>query len=165
MWLIITAFLKRIPAKDWLYLAVIAALGTAFGIYTAHERDVGKAEVIAADKAATLKAQAAAQKETDRLQAKANEAEHSHDQELMDLRAYRDSNPVHVGVCNHTDSKPVLPVSSPSDTRNAGGSTPSGDVQPVPAGDSKSADIGPMLDLLAGKADAVSAELREFQKR
>jgi hypothetical protein len=35
----------------------------------------------------------------------------------------------------------------------------------VPAGDSVGEDIGPLLDLLANRADQVSAQLREFQKR
>jgi hypothetical protein len=59
-------------------------------------------------------------------------------------------------------------VQAPSASRD-GTSTPTGDVQPVPAGDPASGagnagpDIASLLDALAARADQVSAELRVEQ--
>ena len=55
-------FLALIPAKDWLYGAIITALLISFGVYTAHERDIGKAKEAAAVASATKKALDAATK-------------------------------------------------------------------------------------------------------
>lgn len=44
--------LSLIPGRDWLYLGIIAACGVAFVVYTAHERNIGKAEIVAADRRA-----------------------------------------------------------------------------------------------------------------
>jgi hypothetical protein len=45
MWLAIQALLRRIPVRDYLYLAAIVALG----VYTLHERHVGASKIEAAD--------------------------------------------------------------------------------------------------------------------
>lgn len=158
------AFLKLVPLKDGLYAAAIAALLIVFGAYTKHERTVGASRILVADAAALVKATATAKAETDRLQKKADEAEHAHDKEIADLRLYRATHPVHVGVCHATgNSQPSVPSPAGSDSGHAGASSTTGDVQPVPAGDSGEQDIGGLLDILAGKADAVSAQLREYQ--
>lgn len=44
------ALLALIPAKDWVYGGIIAALLAGFGWYTVHERAEGAAKIIAADK-------------------------------------------------------------------------------------------------------------------
>lgn len=160
------AFLRLVPLKDWLYAGIIAALLIAFGAYTKHERTVGASRILAADAAALVKATATAKAETDRLQKKADEAEHAHDQEIADLRLYRATHPVHVGVCHATgNNQPGVPSTAGSDPSHASPGASSGDVLPVPAGDSGEQDIGPLLDVLAGKADAVSSQLREYQNR
>lgn len=88
------------------------------------------------------------------------ETDHSHDQELSDLRAYRDSHPeLPVRLCVPS-RVPAAPPRQPS----AAGS----DVQPVPAGDygvreEPGPDISGLLDLLAFRADQVSAGLRRRQ--
>jgi hypothetical protein len=58
-------FLALIPAKDWLYGAIITALLISFGVYTAHERDIGKAKEAAAVASATKKALDAAAKQNE----------------------------------------------------------------------------------------------------
>jgi hypothetical protein len=92
------------------------------------------------------------------------DANHANDQELDNLRAYRDANPVKpVRLC--IAPRPVRPSGTPADGAGAG----SGDVQPVPAGDTGSGadgagpDIAGLLESLAAVADAVSADLREEQ--
>lgn len=89
------------------------------------------------------------------------ETDHSHDQELADLRAYRASHTIQpVRLC-----KPAsMSTSSPRYT-GAG----SGDVQQVSAGNSDlrpepGPDISPLLEALAGRADGVSAGLRRRQQ-
>lgn len=62
-----------IPAKDYVYGAVIVALLAAFGAYTVHERHEGAAHIAAADaKAATAEA-AKNQAITDAAQAASNQ--------------------------------------------------------------------------------------------
>lgn len=90
------------------------------------------------------------------------ETDHSHDQELADLRAYRDAHPLTaVRLCN----PPRLPE-RPAERLQ---STHGGDVQPLPSGDSSlraepGPDISGLLELLAGRADEVSADLRRRQE-
>lgn len=43
-----TALLKLIPLKDWIYLAILILLGCGFWYYTVHERKIGAAHEIAA---------------------------------------------------------------------------------------------------------------------
>ncbi len=89
------------------------------------------------------------------------ETDHSHDQELADLRAYRATHPVQpVRLC--IDHVP------PRSTEGQPGA-PAADVQPVPSGDPgvrpppAGPDIEPMLELLTDRADEVSAGLRRRQ--
>jgi hypothetical protein len=160
------AFLKLVPLKDWIYAGALALLLILFATYTHHERALGAARIIAADAAALDKAQHIADLQTAALKQKAEDASHAHDQELADLRSYRASHPVHARVCGAAShSVPGVPATGGSDPGHAGTSPPSGGVQPVSAGDNGSDDLGPMLELLAGRADKLSAQLREYQKR
>lgn len=89
------------------------------------------------------------------------ETDHTHDQELSDLRAYRASHPVQpVRLCQPAR----VPIAAP---RQPGAAT--GDLQPVSAGDSQlrpepGPDISGMLELLSIRADEVSAGLRRRQE-
>lgn len=160
------AFLRLVPLKDWLYAGIIALLLIAFGAYTKHERSVGAARILSADAAALVRATEKTAAESQRLKEIADTAEHTHDQEIADLRLYRATHPVHVGVCHAAgNNQPSVPSTAPPNDGNASPSPSSGDVLPVPAGDSGEQDIGGLLDVLAGKADAVSAQLREYQSR
>jgi hypothetical protein len=52
------ALLGLISTKDWVYLGVILSLLVGAGAYTVHERHVGEAKIVAADRRAALVAQA-----------------------------------------------------------------------------------------------------------
>lgn len=90
------------------------------------------------------------------------DAEHVHDGEIADLKAYRDSHPLPVvRLC------PRPAVQAPASAGNSAGTT-GGDVQPLPNGDSAvradgNPDIADLLSLFALRADEVSASLREEQ--
>ena len=111
------AFLKLVPLKTWLYVGVLVALLVSFGMYTSHERTIGAARILAADAAALVKAQRLADIQTAALAQKAEDASHVHDQELTDLRTYRSSHPVHVGVCRAAGNS-IPSVSSAASTVN-----------------------------------------------
>jgi hypothetical protein len=156
--------LGLIPWRLWAYGAAVGAIiGTAiWWHHTTYQ---------AGYKAATAKyeqlyqaAKDQADAETARLRENAHNAEVAHAQEISDLRAYRLAHPVVVRLCGKPSGGGV-PQAGTAVAGNDGTGTASGDVLEVPAGDSGGRDIGGMLDLLAGKADAVSAELREYQAR
>lgn len=89
------------------------------------------------------------------------ETDHSHDQELDDLRAYRDAHPVKsIRLCQSSG----VPIAAPRQPSAA-----SGDVFPLPARDTgiragEGPDLGGLLDLLALRADELSAGLRRRQE-
>lgn len=89
------------------------------------------------------------------------ETDHSHDQELSDLRAYRASHPVQpIRLCQPA-GVPIAPPRQPS--------AASGDVLPVSEGNSSlrpepGPDISHLLDLLGNRADEVTALLRRRQE-
>lgn len=88
------------------------------------------------------------------------ETDHSHDQELVDLRAYRASHPEQpIRLC-HSSPTPIAAQRQPS--------AATADVLPVLTGDSgvreqPGPDISGLLDLLGARADEVSALLRRRQ--
>lgn len=89
------------------------------------------------------------------------ETDHSHDQELADLRAYRAAHLLQPLRLCQPASVPIAPPRQPSAAR--------GDVLEVSTRDSglrpePGPDISGMLDLLAGRADGVSATLRRRQE-
>jgi hypothetical protein len=159
--------------NEWLKTYRLAIQGVALaalvalGLYWHHRiYESGVNAVKQADAAALDAARTAAKIESDRLAKTAQDASHAHDKELADLRYYRATHPVHVGVCgNANHSLPGVPGSTEAHSGHAGSGSPSGNVQPLPSGDSGSDDIGPMLELLAGRGDKLSAQLREYQQR
>lgn len=138
----------RIQVPPWLIEALLAGL-LVFGIWLSgvfHEKGVIKIQ--------TVEKQVQVEK-------RVIETDHTHDQELSDLRAYRASHPVQpVRLC-----QPIrVPIAAPRHP-----STASGDLQPVSAGDSQlrpepGPDISGMLELLSERADEVSAGLRRRQE-
>lgn len=143
-------------AMDLLALAAVA-LGVWYWHHSAVEAGV-KQEIAAV--------QAESAKQTAALNAKINVAEHAHDEELANLRAYRDANPITpVSLCLSATPAAVRPANTDQGHPSAAPAI----VQSVPAGDRSGGaaqagpDIGPLLDALAARADAVSAELRSRQ--
>lgn len=147
---------------QWAIELILVAL-VAAGVWFWHHETfkAGIAQQVASDNAATLKLKSDVAVETAKLNAKVDLAEHSHDDELQDLRDYRASNPVSVGVCPpHGGGAGVSITAKSGDATSSAGIA----VQQVPAGDSqKPRDIGPLLEALAASADSVSADLREYQ--
>jgi hypothetical protein len=118
-------------------------------------------------KAEVAKVEATQAKVTAALTAKANTAEHSHDQELNDLRTYRAADPVQpVRLCLPTPGLQATPAKLDSGTAVAS----AGVVQPVPSGDTgvragAGPDISGLLETLAARADQITAQARELQSR
>src|SRR5271170_7102522 len=134
-------------------VALIAILLGAFGIYTFHERAIGKTAELTALKASSDKL-------TAELKAKASMAEQAYDKEHaanVNLPAVQP-----VRLCLNANSGPSPSAKKPG---NASASALAASVQPVPSGNTAGPDIGPILSALAAKADEVSATLREYQAR
>jgi hypothetical protein len=156
--------LALIPAKDWLYGAVIVALLAGFGWYTVHERNLGAAHEVAALKTSSDKLLAQTAKQTADLQARATMAERTYDKE----HALITTQPLDsVRLCKPTNRYILVPKAGAVVAGNAspGAATPG--IQQMPAGNYSvpGPDIGGMLDALGAAADSVSATLREFQGR
>jgi hypothetical protein len=134
-------------------IALVAILLGAYGVYTFHERAVGKAEELS-----TLQKSSA--KLTADLQARATMAEQAYDKEHASDAAIPPVQPVRLCLNTNRSATPGAKVPG-----NAATSASAGPVQPVPAGNSVGPDIGPALSALAARADQVSATLREFQSR
>lgn len=157
------ALLKLISPKDYIYGALIVVL-IAGGLWYHHKLITeGIAEQQAKDDAATVAIVANTAKQTADLQARAIMAEQAYDKEIASIAAQP---PVSVRLCNdsHLGSR-IVPKAGTPITGNVGSGSIAGNIQPMPAGNSVGRDIGPMLELLAARADEVSATLREFQKR
>jgi len=104
--------LKLIPAKDWLYIAIIVAIIGLFGWYTVHERRIGAQHEIVAIQKASKKATDAANKRIQDLtdqhaadvaviegnyESLLKDADTAHTSDLQRLRnadAYRKANPM-----------------------------------------------------------------------
>ena len=159
------ALLALIPSRDWFYGACLVALG----ILLIHERHEGAAHETAALAASTAKLSAQTAAQTAELKARATMAEQAYDKEIATLH---NRPPVDqpVRLCLNSGSRPVVPPASGKVAGNAGTSAAPGTIQQVPAGDSgvrpeQGPDLAELLDLLANRADTVSAELREYQSR
>jgi hypothetical protein len=160
--------------KYWKYIVGALVIIVAIIAWQAHGEaryKEGIAYQQAQDNAATAKLKAAADAETARLQQRANTAEHIHDDELAELDRYRTAQPLHGGLCNDTHSRSGgVPKAGAANGSNESAGTGATIIQSLPSGNttasgSGNADIRHLLDVLAGKADAVSAQLREYQAR
>lgn len=155
-------------------LILIGLLGLGFAIYHRAVIEKGIAEQVAIDNAATIKLQNDTKVQTAALKAQADTAEHAHDNELSELAAYRSAHPQQpVRLCLDAahDRGTILPGSTGIDISHEGLGAAGISIQHVPDGDSgirtggAGPDIASMLGALAGSADQVSAELREYQAR
>jgi hypothetical protein len=141
------AFLALVPR--WVYEALgAAALVAAIwfsGVF--HERAVIQTRVV---------------KQEVQVEKRIVETDHSHDQELTELRAFRDSHTVEpVRLCVADTVHAPAAEGQPSTAADA--------VQPVSSGDSSvrqepGPDISGLLEALAARADQVSADLRRRQE-
>jgi hypothetical protein len=166
-------FLALIPVKDWIYLGVIAAILIG-GTYLHHKLIAeGIAKQRAADTIASDAILADTAKQTAALQAKASMAEQAFNKEHDDNQTFSDSHPLQpVRLCSAANAGGTLvPSTGTPHPGDEGASTAAANVSNVPAGNNSGGanaagpDISNLLGLLAGKADNVSAELREFQSR
>lgn len=161
---IIGKLLGWIGLPQWLLeLAVVGLALTGYGLWhhkVYEEGIAAKGAEVAHQDAAQIKA----------AQDRATTAEHSHDQELSDLRTYRATHSdVDVSLCEQPQPDAGVQVAGtrPVDARGGAGA---GVVQPVPTGDNPvrqvttGRPIGGMLDALASRADEVSAQLRVYQR-
>lgn len=168
----ITAILAFIHARKWIVELIVAALVVAAIAWWHHSAvEQGMKRVRDEDRAAMLQAKEDADRETSRLKGIADAAETSRAQEQAELDTYRRLDPLHGGLCkpeSHRDAR--VPEARPVDSGHAGSSASAPDLQPVPTRDPEASgradpDVRHLLDVLAGRADEVSATLREFQAR
>lgn len=157
----IAALLGWTKLPQWaLELLALAAVASSVWLWHHETYESGVKAEVALVEAANAKTTAA-------LTAKATAAEHSHDQELTDLRAYRATSPVQpVRLCLSTARLQATPAQPVSGTT----APAAGVVQPVPARDTgvragAGPDIGGLLEALAARADQVAAQARELQSR
>lgn len=151
----IGAALEFLHARKWLVeLLLLAAVVIGVYLFCQHLIGVGVQRQKDAD-AVELAKQLAADK------VKADKAEHVHDQELSDLRTFRDEHPFTYRVC----IKPV-PKHGPTDASHDG-TTPASTVgESVPAPDPDiTEDRGPLLDAFAALFETNNAALRQWQGR
>lgn len=151
--------------KGYLIAAGVAALVIAFFWYRGSLIDEGAQKVRDADAkaAATLTAKATAL--TTEWQAKADAAEHKHDDELTSLRAYRDKHPIGKLCLDTPGSAGYLPPARTADPVHARAAPSASVGQPVHPGNTDVATSrGEMLDAFAALLDTQDAKLREWQE-
>lgn len=167
---LIGGFLKTYRIYALIVAVVLIAAGLGWLHHHIYQQGADGQKAI--DDAAYAISKHNADLESARKLAVANQAEHAHDQELSDLRDYRDAHPVGpVRLCLNKGSGRSPGAGAAAIGLNAGTGTASGPFQPVPTGDPDggAGDAGPdisgMLEGLLADADQVSAELREYQAR
>jgi hypothetical protein len=169
-----TALLAMVSPKDWIYCGLIAVI-LAGGTWYHHKLITeGVADQLAADTVASDRLQAEAAKQTADLQARATAAEQAYDKEQNDDAAYRSAHPIQpVRLClgaPQTGGRSV-PQAGAAVAGNASPGAAATNVPNLPGANSGSGggasgpDISAMLQLLAARADNVSAVLREYQTR
>lgn len=169
----IALLLKWTGLPQWaMELVFIGLLGIGFLIYHRHVLDDGIAKQQAADNAASKILLDKAASETADAKARATMAEQANAKENSSIPVFIDAHPESVRLCSNAHgSSGSVPASGTKDTGHAGAGAGPASVQPVPDGNSGSGqggsgvDIGPLLQALAGSADKVSSELREYQSQ
>ena len=152
--------------------AIAVAAVSAFWIYHHHVYVEGIHAQQVADQRASAKLVAKARAETKAAQAQANAAHDAYLQEASHeaIAAARHPLPA-VRLClNAHRGGFSLPEAGPAHAGNAGASTTTGGVPALPGANHpvrarRGPDISGLLELLAGRADQVSAVLREYQAR
>lgn len=140
----------RIKLPPWLIEALLAGL-LILGIWLSgvfHEKARIERQVV---------------KEQVEVEKRVLVTDHSHDQELSELRSYRDAHPVQpVRLCRANVLPPRSPEGHPGPTTADVLPVPGSDPLVRPAGDPP--DIADLLGLLALRADQMSAGLRRRQE-
>jgi hypothetical protein len=161
-------------AMELLFTAIVIAV-VASGIMYWHHKvlDEGIAKQVAADNAASQIVIKNAAAQTAAAQTKADTAEQAHAKETADLQAQLDAlhntPPAPIRLCLAHGSGGSVPQTGTPDAKHASAGSPSRPIQQMPTGDSGGGegtagpDIADLLSLFALQADAVSAELREYQ--
>jgi hypothetical protein len=168
----ITGVLEFIHARKWLVeLVLLLALAGGVWWFCQHLIDVGVQRQKDDDAKAYAELQRKADLETGRLQGVADAAEKARAQEHADDDQYRRDHPLHGGLCLARQ----LPATASAQTGAAhvgdeAAGTGAADLQRVSPGDpgvggQGDPDVRHLLDVLAGRADFLSATLREFQAR
>lgn len=167
---IIAKLLGWTKAPQWLLelILVVAVIGAVwFWNHSVYESGIEAQR--AADAKATLAATVAANRETDRQRHRAEVAEKANADEHTALVDYQRDHHSSVRLCNAPVATAGVPAAGASAAPAAGASAAG--VQQVPGRDSgagqgaEGRDIGGLLDALAGRADEISADLREYQTR
>lgn len=163
------AALAFVRSRKWELIVAVVAIGLiAWWHHATYEAGI-KAQKDEDDKA-TASLVHAAEIQTAFYQARAERAEAAHAQETVDNDRYRADNPLHGGLCQPHSGESHLSDTAATHSSNAGASTGSAIIQSMPSGDPETVgpsgpDVRHLLDVLAGRADEVSATLREFQAR
>jgi hypothetical protein len=167
---VISDALAFIHARKWLVELILLAVIVA-GVYffCQHLIGVGVQRQKDADARELVKLQHDADVEAARLRGVADAAEKARAKEHDELADYRRLHPLHGGLCLNQGGR-HLPTAGAADGGDEGTSATAGNLQPLPAGDPGSGgqgdpDVRHLLDVFAGRADLLSAELREYQAR
>lgn len=150
----------------WQVKAIAAAvlLGAAWYLHN-HLIDEGIQRQKDADEKALAEWKVKSAEENGRLKGRAEAAEKHYADEKASNDDYRRNNPLHGRLSDAICRGPGLPSTSSGVGVNAGTGPATQPVLPVLEGDHTGSDQLAMLDLLAGRADQVSAQLREWQSR
>ncbi len=160
-------------ASELVLIGIVAAGAVgAFWLYHHHVYVEGIHAQQVADQRASAKVVAQARAETKAAQAQANAAHDAYLQEISHeaIAAARHPLPA-VRLCLDAHRGGFsLPEAGATYPGNAGASTAAGGVPALPGADHpvrsrRGPDISGLLELLAGRADQVSAVLREYQAR
>ena len=157
-------------ARIIMYAALVLAIFTG-GIALEHRLAAVRLQAVELKYSTELnQAQAKAAAETAELAAKASVAEINYEHEHDSLIDYVNANPVGVvRLCNNPPAASV-PKGTAAKSGTASAAPSPGAVQPVPSGDSgvrpvPGPDIGQLLNVLADRADEISAKARESQQK
>jgi hypothetical protein len=168
-----TAFFAFFAARRWLVEVIGLGLllaGIAWWHHATFEKGIDRQRQ--EDRVEIDRLTRAADLETARLKGIADAAEKTRDEEHNELVAFRQSDPLHGGLCKPPADTGGRRVSQTpgAHAEHADAGTAARTVQPVPARNpepsgQRDPDVRHLLDVLAGRADEVSSTLREFQTR
>jgi hypothetical protein len=167
----ITETLAFIHARRWIVELIIAAAITGAVVwYCTHLVNVGVQKQKDVDARALAEWQHNADLEAGRKQGRADAANEAREKELTDLRKYRAEHPLHGGLCLNRAPSAAVPAVAGALSSDAPADAGGGDLLEVPSGDPRAGgppdpDVRHLLDVLAGRADILSASLREYKAR